>query len=104
MLNTIILLGLLTLFYRSGGFKALIRAAERATEEPQPARVEPIRTPEPEPPKEPEESPEDKRRKLERIAQNCLSCMGVKFDTYYYTKSKSDLELMDIITNFNMNN
>ena len=56
---------------------------------------------EPEPEQEPER-PRMDRQKLELIARNCLSCSGVKFDTWAYCRSKTDIELMDIIRDFNI--
>ena len=91
MLITFLTLAALFYFYKINGFKCLIRAAELATD------------PEPIPPKQPEPAPQKTDRgKLERIAQNCLSACGVPFDTYYYVRDKSDIELMDIITQYNL--
>lgn len=81
-----------------GGFRAIIKAAEIATgPEKITIKAAPIQGRQPEPEK-------IDRTKLEKIAQNCLSSHGVKFDTYYYIKNKSDIELMDIITQYNLNN
>lgn len=95
MLTTLLLLAALSTFYKFGGFGCLITAAERATEEPQEAPRPQRITAKPAP-------PQIDRGKLERIAQNCLSACGVSFDTYYYVRNKSDVELMDIITEYNL--
>lgn len=55
----------------------------------------------PEPPRTP---PKIDRVKLEQIAANCLAATNCNFDTYYYCKNKSDIELMDIIAQYNLNN
>ncbi len=88
------------MFYAAGGFRYLIKAAELATDpEPIPPRQAPAKVYSP--PKQPE-PPKIDRVKLERIAQNVLSTYGVEFDTYYYVRNKSDIELMDIITRYNL--
>ena len=95
---------ILYMFYAGGGFRYLIKAAQLATE-PEPETMqykpEPVKAPpaviisEPEPPK-------IERQKLEKIARNCLSACGVTFDTYYYCRNKTDLELMDIIKDYDI--
>lgn len=50
------------------------------------------------------EPPKIDRSKLEKIACNCLTACGVTFDTYYYCRNKTDIELMDIITRYNLDN
>lgn len=102
MLITLCLLAALFYFYKINGFKCLIRAAELATDpEPIPPRRASAKVYSP--PKQPEPAPQKiDRVKLERIAQNVLSTYGVKFDTYYYVRNKSDIELMDIITRYNL--
>lgn len=66
--------------------------------EPTPEHAEPEPIPEPEPLK-----PAGDRRKLERTAANLLTASGCKFDVWTYVRFKSDIELMDIITNYNLN-
>lgn len=61
---------------------------------PEPVKPEPI--PETEPPKM-------DRKKLEQTARNCLTAAGCTFDTWSYTRYKSDIELMDIIKEYNLN-
>lgn len=65
---------------------------------PQPAPVVPIPEPEPQP-----EPPKMDRRQLEQAARNVLTACGCQFDVYDYTRYKSDIELMDIITEYNLN-
>ena len=102
MTLTIIALWILWRFYKTGGFSAIIKAAARATEaEEIPKRCEPVRVYKPIQERQPEPETID-RAKLERIAQNWLTSQGVLFDTYYYVRNKSDLELMDLITEFNI--
>lgn len=85
-------------FYAGGGFGCLIRAAQRATGSgPTGATSHPEPPPDPEPKK-----PELTREQLEKIAGNCLTAMGVKFETYFYCKNKTDIELMNIITRYNL--
>lgn len=43
------------------------------------------------------------RRQLEKIAQDCLTSCGAKFDTWTYCRSKTDIELMDIIAQHQLN-
>lgn len=50
------------------------------------------------------EPPRIDRRKLEEIAANCLHLSGCRFDIWTYCRHKSDIELMDIIKDFNLNN
>lgn len=109
MFLTFLALAALFYFYKINGFKCLIRAAELATDpEPIPPRRAPAKVYSP--PKQPEPIPEAKqepaqkvdRVKLEKIAGNCLTACGVKFDTYYYCRNKTDLELMDIIKDYNI--
>lgn len=50
------------------------------------------------------EPPRIDRRKLEEIAANCLHLSGCRFDLWTYCRNKSDIELMEIIKDFNMNN
>lgn len=66
--------------------------------QPQPAPVEPIPEPEPQP-----EPPKIDRKQLEQIARNCLAAAGCKFDAWSYCRYKSDVELMDIIKDYNLN-
>lgn len=63
---------------------------------PDPAPVKTEAKKEPEPPKM-------GREQLEKAARSCLIAAGVKFDTWSYCRFKSDIELMDIITNYNLN-
>ena len=42
------------------------------------------------------------RAQLEKTAQDLLLLHNVKFNTFYYVKSKTDLELMDIIKDYNI--
>lgn len=51
----------------------------------------------------PPEPPRMDRAKLEKAARDCLTASGCKFDTYYYTRNKTDLELMEIIKEYNLN-
>lgn len=110
----------LYIFYAGGGFKKLIQAARI---EPEPVKApppEPQTIPTPEPVKvEPQAPPvNDPRRiydrlnpppqtperiQLENTANNCLTAAGCKFNTFYYCLYKSDIELMDIIKDYNMN-
>lgn len=87
----IILLGAVLIWWTINTLQAL-KEAETAPERPPVVK-------DPEPIQEP---PKIDRVKLERIAQNVLSTYGVKFDTYYYVRNKSDIELMDIITRYNL--
>ena len=48
------------------------------------------------------EPPKIDRVKLEQIAANCLAATNCSFDTYYYLRNKTDIELMDIIKDFNL--
>ena len=81
-----------------GGFRAIIKAAELATG-PEKIVIKAVQI------QGRQHEPEKiDRTKLEKIAQNCLSSYGIDFDTYYYVKNKSDIELMDIITQYNMDN
>lgn len=43
------------------------------------------------------------REQLENTAAGMLTLCGCKFDVYSYVRKKSDLELMDIIKDYNMN-
>ena len=83
---------LLWIFYAAGGFKKLMQAAEFK--------------PDREPPKAPKPGPDHEkinRMQLEKAARDCLTAAGCKFNTYYYTRNKSDLELMEIIKDYNLN-
>lgn len=92
---------ILYMFYAGGGFRYLIKAAQLATE-PEPETVQ--YKPEPRPAMiEPEPVQKVDRVKLEKIAGNCLTASGCKFDIWYYCRNKSDIELMDIIKDYNMN-
>lgn len=51
----------------------------------------------------PTEPPEIDREKLEKIAGSCLHRSGCKFDIWTYCRYKSNIELMDIIKDFNLN-
>ena len=86
---------LLFIFYASGGFRKLLKHFE-IKPDPGPRQMQPGENINPDPPKV-------DREKLEKIARDCLTTSGVKFDTYYYTRFKSDNELMDIIKDYNLN-
>lgn len=115
----------LFIFYTAGGFRRLLDFYRFPEPEPEPLqqvpepippapRPEPVKVtpapvqivkpapvqtiPEPEPLK-----PAGDRRKLERTAANLLTASGCKFDVWTYVRFKSDFELMDIITNYNLN-
>lgn len=100
MLITLCSLAALFYFYKVGGFSRMIEAAA-LDEEPEPVQNEVYREPpksfqtEPEPPKV-------DRVKLEKIACNCLTASGCKFDVWHYCRNKSDIELMDIIKDYNI--
>lgn len=61
---------------------------------PEPVKPEPMQETEP---------PKMDRKKLEQTARNCLTAAGCTFDTWSYTRYKSDIELMDIIKEYNLN-
>ena len=111
---------LLFIFYTSGGFKRLMDFYRFPEPGPEPLQQvpEPIPKPEPAPVQivkpapvpipeiipEPEPlKPAGDRRKLERIAANCLTAAGCKFDVWTFCRFKSDLELMEIIKDYNLN-
>ncbi len=115
---------ILFIFYTSGGFKKLMDFYRYPEPEPlqkmpgpnkspepipepghitaAPATVETITKPEPIPEPEPIK-PAGDRRQLERIAANCLTAAGCKFDVWTFCRFKSDLELMEIIKDYNLN-
>lgn len=72
--------------------------------EPTPEPVEPEPIPEPEPINPAGDTMPNletmNREQLEKIACDCLTLAGFKFNTYYYCRNKSDIELMDIIIDF----
>lgn len=43
------------------------------------------------------------RLQLEKIARDCLTSCGARFDTWTYCRSKTDIELMDIIAQHQLN-
>lgn len=86
---------LLFIFYTSGGFKRLLTAF-KLDPDPVQNNLDQQQKTGPAP-------PNMDREKLEKIARDCLTSSGVKFDTYYYTRNKSDIELMDIIKDYNLN-
>lgn len=116
---------LLFIFYTSGGFKKLLEFYRFPDPEPlpnlyqgpkpepapvkiipEPVKVEPVTIPEPAPDQIPDPEPlkpAGDRRKLERIAANVLTAAGCKFDVWTYCRFKSDIELMDIIKDYNLN-
>lgn len=70
--------------------------------EPEPVKPEPM--PEPEPANPAGGTMPNletmNREQLEKVACDCLTLAGFKFNTYYYCRNKSDIELMDIIIDF----
>lgn len=88
----LILLGFLILLW--GTINAIAAINEANNEAP---AVEISENPEP-----PRTPPKINRVKLEQIAANCLAATNCSFDTYYYLRNKSDIELMDIIKDFNL--
>lgn len=78
----------------------------------EPVKVETVIKPEPIPEPMPEPEPINpagdtmpnletmNREQLEKVACDCLTLAGFKFNTYYYCRNKSDIELMDIIIDF----
>ena len=97
----------LWIFYTAGGFSKIIKAANMEPEPtPEPIQAPPMQ-PEPitvEPQPEPEPAQKIDRLKLEKIAGNCLAASGCKFDIWHYCRNKSDIELMDIIARYNLDN
>lgn len=121
MTNAIlIIIGFLILvYYTKSELKILIEEKSWPLQEPEPLQPEPQPEPEPEPvhiipepvkvEPQPEPQPEPVppkmgRRQLEQAARNCLTAAGCKFDVYDYTRYKTDIELMDIIKDYNLNN
>ena len=115
MTNAIlIIIGFLILvYYTKSELKILIEEKTEPVKAPEPLQV-------PEPPrqvqtiKEPEplpqvqiignpEPPRMDRRQLEQAVRNVLTACGCQFDVYDYTRYKSDIELMDIIKDYNLN-
>jgi hypothetical protein len=115
---------ILYMFYYFNGFKCLIRAARRAIPETEtlkepetgpPVIIAPAPAPIQAPPQYIQPAPVDiptrpapaaaliNRQQLERAARDCLTLSGCKFDTYNYCRMKSDIELMDIIKDYNLN-
>ena len=86
---------LLWLFYLKGGFNILLTAAQLEEKPPNKKAAAPAEN------IRPNNSKYD-RMKLEKIARDCLTAAGCKFDTYTYCRSKSDFELMDIIKDYNI--
>ena len=75
--------------------------AIQAPPQEQPQKIEPFRPI----PTEPNETAKQiNRAQLERIARNCLCASGCTFNTWVYCKDKTDIELMDIIKDYNLNN
>lgn len=110
MTNAIlIIIGFLILvYYTKSELKMLIEEKSRPLQEPEPLQPEPQPEPvkvEPQPEPQPEPEPSKMgRRELEQAARNCLTAAGCKFDVYDYTRYKTDIELMDIIKDYNLNN
>lgn len=118
MTNILIIAGFLLLAWGTANAVVAINEANKEPEpvappqviyirepQPEPVKVEP--EPQPEPIKAPEPTPEPPkmgRRELEQAARNCLTAAGCKFDVYDYTRYKTDIELMDIIKDYNLNN
>lgn len=57
-----------------------------------------------EPPQEPPQEKVLSREQLEKAAADCLYLMGAKFDLWSFCRHKSNIELMDIITRYNLDN
>jgi hypothetical protein len=55
------------------------------------------------PRQEVQEPPAVDREKLEEIAKNCLYASGCRFDLWTYCRNKSNIELMEIIKDYNLN-
>ena len=89
----IIIMWLAVVLFAWDGFKDTRR---NGSEDPQEPRQEPPREPEPEP-------QQVDREKLIKIAYNCLVYKGCKFNILLYLQDKTDTELMDIITQCNIN-
>lgn len=123
---------MLYIFYLCGGFKKLLELAiinsgdenppplpkyfeETADDEgDEPEEIEPEKTAgdEIEPTKQPQELPKLKpynppkdpeREKLEETAAGMLTACGCKYNTYHYCEQLTDIELMKIIADFNLN-
>ena len=112
MTNILIIAGFLLLAWGTANAVVAINEANKEPEPVAPHEVIYIREPQPEPVKvEPEPQPEPTpeppkmgRCELEQAARNCLTAAGCKFDVYDYTRYKTDIELMDIIKDYNLNN
>lgn len=110
---------LILIYYTKTELKELIllnkepepEKAPEPLKEPEPVHI--ISEPEPGPGSIQEKQPEPQsepvppkmgRRQLEQAARNVLTACGCQFDVYDFTRYKTDIELMDIIKDYNLNN
>lgn len=105
MTNAIlIIIGFLILvYYTKSELKMLIEEKSRPLQEPEPLQPEPQPEPvkvEPQPEPQP---PKMGRRQLEQAARDALTACGCQFDVYDFTRYKTDIELTEIITEYNLN-